>query len=157
MSGITVRRIERAEDAKHVMPLLREFFKDTRHSAFVELDEEAVQKLVETMVEDKDVSAVFAAVEDGKRVIGTTGGMLYPLWFAPDHRTGNEMFWYVAPDKRKTKAGKKLFEALEQWAIDSGAGSFHMACLAGDSEKRVMQMYAAKGYDPTERHFVKEL
>lgn len=156
MTGVTVQKVEKPEDAKFLLPLLREFFKDTQQAKFVELEEDGVVALVSSLIENKDSAAVFVAVED-RKLIGCTGAMLYPLWFAPSHLTGQEMFWYVDRDRRKSKAGKKLFQALEDWARKMGANSFAMSTLSHLDEKRIAQMYESKGYVPYERAFVKEL
>lgn len=153
--GVTVQRIERPEDAAYCMPLLREFFKDTRQAAYTALNEQAVEALLQSLIEDVTRGAVFAAIED-RQLVGVTGAMLYPLWFSPEHLTGQEMFWYVRKERRKSKAGKKLFQALEDWAREQGASSFSMMSLSHLDEKRVGQMYASKGYVPSERTYIKE-
>ena len=151
---VEVFELTRAEDVKHIMPLLKEFFQQTRQADFVELNEEAVTALATSLIKS-ETGVVLVAVEGGE-VIGTTAGMLYPLWFSPDHMTGQEMFWYVAEHKRRSKAGKRMFNALEQWAQSAGADSFAMIALSHLHENRIGKMYQSKGYVPMERSYIKE-
>lgn len=151
---VEVRELTNPEDAVHVMPLLREFFKQTRQAKFVEMDDDAVLALVAQLVSNP-AAAVFAAVDEGE-VVGVTGGLLYPLWFSPTHTTGQEMFWYVGQEHRRSKAGKKLFNALEEWAKAAGADSFAMVALSHLHENRIGKMYESKGYTPMERSYIKE-
>lgn len=142
------------KSADDIMPLLREFYRQTRQSATLELDEDAVRTLVGSLVES-EAGAVFVAVDKDGEVIGTTAGMLFPLWMCPAHTTGQEMFWYVREDRRRSKAGKLLFNALEKWAKEH-ADSFNMVALSHMHEKRIGNMYESKGYVPLERTYTKE-
>ena len=102
-------------------------------------------------------ATVFVATTNDDRVVGTVSGILYPLWLNRAHTTGQEMFWYVDPDHRRSKAGKLLFEALETWAKSDGADSFAMASQSSPHQKRVNQIYESKGYVPQETSYIKEL
>lgn len=151
-------KIREAElnDVPNLVPLLKPFYESTKQAAFTDFDPEAISDLIGSLIVS-DAGEVFLAETDDGRLVGTTGGMIYPLWFSPTHNTGQELFWYVDPDHRKSKAGKQLFEALESWAKAQGAGSFCMIALSHLHEKRVGQMYESKGYTPMERSYIKEL
>jgi GNAT superfamily N-acetyltransferase len=148
-----VRKAE-TKDLPTLVKLGAEFYKDTQHSKHTPYSGDDVQKLLHVMLENP-LSVVFVSELDNGEVIGTAGAMLYPLWMNPKHITGQEMFWYVMPEHRKSKAGKLMFDALEEWASER-ADSFCVTALASEHEKRVGQMYEKKGYVPLERTYVKE-
>ncbi len=151
---INIFKLVDKDDADKPIELLEKFFEETRQASFTKLDDKALYNMLVGMIINKD-AAVFIALED-EDVVGVCGGVLYPLWFSPDHKTGQEMFWYVREDKRRSKAGKKLFSSLEEWAKLSGAASFCMVALSHIHENRVGKMYESKGYIPMERSYIKE-
>lgn len=132
------------------------FFKDTRHAQAVPYNGDAVATISAQLLKDEKFGAVFIAHTDDGEVVGATAGMLFPLWMAPEHITGQEMFWYVMPEHRKSKAGSLLFAALEEWAT-ANANSFCMVALSHMHENRIGQMYESKGYVPLERTYIKVL
>lgn len=130
------------------------FYNDTQHSAHEPYNSEAVKNVSKWLLEDEKRGIVLVAHTDEGEVIGATAGMLYPLWMAPNHITGQEMFWYVMPEHRKSRAGSLLFAALEDWA-SRNANSFCMIALSHLAEKRIGKMYEAKGYVALEKTYVK--
>lgn len=152
---VEVKRLTDPKEVESVMPLIQEFFRQTRFAETAEFDHDSVQTLLATFVASPDVAAIFTAVEDGE-CIGAAGALLHPLWVAPGHKTGQELFWYVRPEKRRSKAGKRLFNELEEWARKSGADSFAMVALSHLHENRIGKMYESKGYTPSERTYIKD-
>lgn len=144
------------DDLPKIVEMGLAFFNDTKHAAVVPYNAEAVERISEQLMQDERAGAVFIAHTENGEIIGATAGILFPLWMAPEHITGQEMFWYVMPEHRKSKAGSLLFAALEEWAANN-SDSFCMVALSHMHENRIGQMYESKGYVPLERTYIKVL
>jgi hypothetical protein len=55
-------------------------------------------------------------VKKGEECIGALGAIVIPNLFNPDLTTLVEVFWYVLPDYRNTRAGALLLKAFEERA-----------------------------------------
>lgn len=141
-----------ADDAASILDVLMAFGEEANMGPVKESVGETL-----LMLYSSPLGGLFVAATDDDEVVGVTGGLLFPMWCNKAHITGQEMFWYVMPDHRRSRAGKLLFNALEDWARESGAHSFHMSSLAGKHQKRVNQIYEKKGYRAQETSFIKEL
>lgn len=51
--------------------------------------------------------------QDGK-LIGALGALVAPNIFNPEYKTLTEMFWYVLPEHRNTRAGLLLLNAFDK-------------------------------------------
>lgn len=100
--------------------------------------------------------AVFLAEEAGQ-VVGMTGGIAFPLFWAADLILAQELFWWVDPGARGSSASRLLREALEDWARTMGAKGFYMVALHDENAGRVEKLYRRAGYEPTEHTYLKEL
>lgn len=154
---ITTRKVN-SEDAPKVLPLLKEFFLQTKHHLDhgVPWIEEDTSDVLDYLIGNEDVAVIVAEDEEGS-ILGTTAGLKSPLWLAPSSSVGVELFWYVYPKHRTTTAGKKLFSALESWAVEAGCDSLSMIALEHLQADRVARIYQLKGYEPIERAFIKRL
>ena len=134
-----------------------DFYGDSPTKAFEEGPNEG--SIAETLVVlyGSPTSTLLVAETDSGEIVGTTAGVLFPLWCNKEHITGQEMFWYVDPAHRRTRAGGLLFKALEEWAKGAGARSFSMSSIASKHQKRVNQVYEKRGYTAMETTFIKEL
>ena len=125
----------------------REFFKLT--GLPIEYSGDSVAKMIGNLIDGE--SAVVFVDEEVKSAIA---GLVYPFYFNTDILSGNEMFWWVSPEKRGT--GIKLMDKLEEWARDKGADLFQMTCLHEGHEK-IGSYYQRRGYKPTEHNFMRSL
>lgn len=142
-------------DLEGVAQLGRLFFDDTPFAKWADYDEEFILGNLVALTDSPTATIIVAY--DGDEMVGITGAVLAASWMVPDHLTGSELFWYVEPEYRRTKVGKRMFSHLETWAKNQGADTFSMVALATKHEKRVSAMYEAKGYTAQERVFTKEL
>lgn len=94
--------------------------------------------------------------EDGGKVIGAVGGIVYPLFFSGD-LVAQELFWWVDPDSRMSEASKLLYNELEAWAKDRGAVALSMIAIENGKAERVGNIYKRKGFIPTEHAYVRGL
>lgn len=98
---------------------------------------------------EADNQAYFV-VDDGGKLVGMTGGIVYPSYFNHDALTGQEMFWWCDGGR-----GLKLYQVLEDWAISKGCASFSMVALDDAQLERMGRIYKKLGYRPSEHSFIK--
>lgn len=72
---------------------------------------------------------------------GMIGGLIAPMWCAPDWTAAVELFWWAEDGQ-----GLRLLRRFEQWARDMGAREIRMTTLAAmPAAER-----ALRGYERTE-------
>ncbi len=112
MSTPTIR-LATVDDIPWLIQELRKFseFFGTRKSLFPTDDNEA-SYLLERLVE----SQPFVIAENGVGPMGFMAGALEPHLFNAEIMTLTELFWWVTPEHRQSRAGAILFN----WFIDLG-------------------------------------
>jgi len=72
-------------------------------------------------------------------------------------RVGYIQSWYVDPDIRRKRIGRRLFDAAETWARDQGVAEIGSDCGVGNDDS--LAMHAAMGFEETSRlaHFLKKI
>lgn len=85
---------------------------------------------------------------------GAIGGLLHPSPYNAAHITGQELFWWVEPDKRGGRLGIMLLEALERAVVAQGAHSWTMASVGLDNGS-VGRILERRGYRVTDRNYTK--
>lgn len=91
--------------------------------------------------------------KQGEECIGAIGGILQPNIFNPDLKSLTEIFWYVLPSYRKTRAGYLLFKAFDE--VGHRKANYTNMCLLFDSEVSIEGM-EKRGYVLKEFAFSKE-
>lgn len=61
--------------------------------------------------------------------VGALGSLILPNLFNPDLTTMAEIFWYVLPEYRNTRAGALLFNAFDKKAEELGADEATLSLL----------------------------
>lgn len=95
-------------------------------------------------------------VADDGHIVGMIAGIISPVYFNYSHKSGEELFWYVA-NCAPQMTGIKLLKAMESEARAHGCGSWQMKSLARLGGERMVQLYERMGYRASERSFLKEL
>lgn len=98
--------------------------------------EEDLRASIKAMIEG-DNAAIF--IDEN----GMCGGILYPMYFNLSHLVAQELFWW-------SDNGAAVREAFERWAIQRGASSMLMSCLADRHEGAMRRLMRSKGYSPVE-------
>jgi hypothetical protein len=93
--------------------------------------------------------------DDAGRIVGGIGGLFAPLYFNDSHRIAQEMFWWVEPDYRTTRAAIRLLRAIELGVSQAGCSWLSMLLLEGENAERIEKFYLCDGYRPSERAFTK--
>lgn len=84
---------------------------------------------------------------------GFIGGVLTPLWFAPETLLAVELFWF----SEQKGEGARLRQVFEQWAERRGAKHIQFSALADQHEPALRRIMARSGYDAVEIGFRKTL
>lgn len=142
------------EDIPQLVRMGVAFFEESGYSDVTTLDVGAITKLFRDLI---DGQGALLVVESGGKLVGMTAGIVYPFYFNRDHVTGQELFWWVAPEHRANGVGSELLKALEAWAKGRGAQSFAMVALPQLDAEKVGALYRKAGYRPSENTFIRRL
>lgn len=96
-----------------------------------------------------------AIAERGPDRLGLIAGTVSPHPFNPDLRLATELWWWVTPDARGTRAGAMLLDAFDQWADDSDV-DWVTFTLEAQSPVRDHTL-EKRGYRLMEKQFVREV
>lgn len=100
----------------------------------------AVEKTLRTLIASDDAALL---VHDH----GVIGGVINPMWCAPDVKVALEMFWWAE------SGGLALMRAFQEWAHGKGATIVQMSMIIGG--KDVSAIYDRMGYMPVELSYVR--
>lgn len=142
-----------ATDIPALIAMGRAFAASTPMTARVGFDADALAELFARLIEDED-SALLVAEADG--LIGMLAMLVYPYYFNPAARMGQELFWWVDPEHRRSGVAGRLLGHAEAWARTRGARAVQMIALDESEGDAVAAMYKRRGYAPVERSFLKE-
>ena len=97
------------------------------------------------------VGQYVAIAHRGDERLGLIAGGLAPHPYNPDLIVASELWWWVTPEHRGTRAGYALLAAFHRWARDAGADLVTMT-LASNSQVRPDAL-ERMGYRETERAY----
>lgn len=100
---------------------------------------------------------VCIVAELGSKIIGIAGAVAYPFYFNSEHKTGQEMFWWINEEHRKENIGSLVLKELEEWARGTGCKTFSMISLESLRPESVGKLYVRAGYRASEHSYIKEL
>ena len=140
-------RVANHGDFEAIKTMGMEFIKSTEHiSKYAE--EEYIDLLIMDMLNASQFTDIIL-IGDG----GMLMGKAIPFLFG-SATMATEIAWYVSPDKRWTGLGKELIEAFEYWAKNVSNCAF---ISMGSVNDAVGEYYIKKGYELSERAYIKEL
>jgi len=150
-------RVRRAnhEDIKAFVKQAEAFFAVSPMSERAAFDEPKFAKFCDQALES-DTFAFWVVDRDGE-IVGISGAMTFPLYFAPTIKIAQELFWWIEPEARGTSAGKQMMFEIEGWAEQVGASHLLMIALENDRSKTMERFYGRNGFAPLERIFIKEI
>jgi GNAT superfamily N-acetyltransferase len=135
------------DDLPHILRMGYAFWQQTG-ATHIPWDVVSVEQLVQRLIEDENSLLLMAGT------VGMTAAIVYPHYWNNAYIVGQEVFWWIDPEYRRTKLGLELFRALEQWAKER-AHSFTMIALETSQPERMARFYQASGYKPLEIHFTR--
>lgn len=143
-------RLARLEDCAEIARLGAIFHAEAAWGDVVEYKAEDCQRALALLIEH----GILLVAEEGDRIVGMAGGMVFPFYFNNSHLTGNEMFFWVSPERRGG-LGVRLLHALEDAAKSKGCKSFSMNLMETVNPEATLRFYRRNGYRPLERTVVK--
>ena len=141
-------------DMHSLIGMGRRFFQASGYGDLAAFDRESFEVTLRHLIGGGGTCLV--AEKDGL-VVGMAGALAYPFYFNAQHKTGQELFWWLNPEHRGGLLGARLFAGLEAWAKDQGCSSFTMVALDAVRPEQVGGMYKRRGYRASEHTYIKEL
>ncbi len=129
------------------------FFNASDFSELTTYDRDSVRSTMTHLMD----SGVLLVGESEGIVVGMVGAMIYPFYFNNSHITGQELFWWVNEDQRKSGVGKKLLSGLEDKAKSMGVDSFSMVALEKMNPEIMDRVYKMSGYFSAEHTYYKRM
>ena len=153
----TITSIREAElkDVPYLISMGMSFFKQSGYENIFSFDKDSFLKTVEHLISD-DTGTIFIVTEDDIPV-GMAGALMFPFYMNSNVLSCQELFWWINPESRKGLLATKLLKGVETWAKDRGAHTFMMMCLEHLEPEKVERLLTIKGYNKTERHFMRVL
>lgn len=141
-------------DLGALLAMGRRFFAMSGYADLTNFDDASFCATVDRLM---GADATCLVAEADGQVVGAAGALAYPFYFNADHKTGQEVFWWLDPEHRGGQVGICLFAELEAWARAQGCRSFTMIALDAVDAARVGKIYQRCGYRPSEHSYIKEL
>lgn len=142
------------DDLPDIVVMGRQFFDVSGFAEFAEWDSASFQ-ITATALINGTINGGLLVVEDGS-IIGMAGCIIFPLFCNHAKQVGQEVFWWVAPEKR-SGIGATLLRELEADARRKGADIFLSGQIAGQRDAAFARVYARRGYRPAETSYIKGL
>lgn len=148
-------RLAEMGDMPTLLAMGERFFEVSSYGELMTFDPQSLRQMFAQLIEG-DAGVILIAQEGGE-IAGFLAALLYPFYFNNAHFTGQEIGWWVAEEHRSGGHGKALIEGVERWARHKGAKTFSMIAIHGSQPETMAQIYAARGYKPSEYTYIKEL
>lgn len=136
------------EDIPSLLRMGESFFNASGYSSFSVFDKDSVKQM-------------FLNLIDADCLIVCDGGMLgfveFPLFFDPNAKVMQELFWWVDEDKRGTGAALDMLNMAEKLANERGCKACIMLNISSLDGGRVSRLYTKLGYNSSENSFIKVL
>lgn len=143
------------KDIEHLQKMGQDFFKASGFESMFVYDEPTCRLTLEHLIQDD--SGTIYVMDNGKKPVGMVGALLYPFYMNQNVLQAQELFWWINPENRKGLSGVKLLQGVENWAKEKGAVAFNMMCLEHLEPEKIERLLTVKGYNKTERHFMRIL
>ena len=127
-------------DVPQILLLLTRMHGESRWARF-ELDTDKMAKFIVDMI----INPAAIVLVAGEPPHGVLIGLVQELWFSQD-KTAFEVTFYVAPEKRGSRAAMKLLQGYKEAAIERGAKEVKISEEAGIAPEQVEHFYAHMGF-----------
>lgn len=108
-----------------------------------------VESLVGTLIREQYLSV---AEDESGNAVGLIAGLYQSHPFNPDLKLVSELWWWVVPEARGSRAGSLLLRDLERWADEMNAP---LALTLEANTALSDDTLARRGYVPVERQFLR--
>ncbi len=148
-------RLAEKSDKAGIIEQARAFFAASPMASRVGFDADGFGAFLD-QVEASDAAQVWVVDKAGE-IVGISGAMAFPLYFAPSVTIAQELFWWIDPAERGTTAAKQMMFEIEGWAEQIGASQLFMIALENERAAAMERVYSRSGFSPIERTFTKEI
>lgn len=152
---ITVRKAI-PSDLPNLIAMGREFYQCSGYwQSGVEFDARTFADTISKLSLSEDSAILVASL--GGEAIGMIAATSNKHWLNASHRVGHEVFWWVDPCYRTTKAGSMLIDEIERWAQQVGCKVFCVCSTATLKPKALDRLYRRRGYVPYDHIYARSL
>jgi GNAT superfamily N-acetyltransferase len=138
------------ETVSEVVDLIGSFHSESRYSGYTYLPEK-IETLLESILEHPETSVGILYRKDDK-IVGVLCATSAEFIFNYQKYT-SDLCFYVLPEYRNSRIGLELMKAYEHWSKEIiGADGCTLVNL---DDERVHKLYVKKGFEPTERTYLK--
>lgn len=96
-------------------------------------------------------------VETDRKIIGTAGAYIAPVYWNHNELQGLEAFWWIDPEYRNSGVGTELRQVLQRRAGAKGVKFWNMIALKESQHEQVCQSYERAGMTHVETVYMKVL
>lgn len=154
--GTTDVRVADVLDADYILKELEEFNDWFTSDVNLYEDKEYAAKFLDVLIKDHLVMVAEKVNSKGDILyIGFIIGICGPHIYNPQLKTLTELFWWVNPAHRKTKAGLLLMKRFLQWGKENGFDWINATRQANSPVKR--ETYEKLGFRFQEECYVMEV
>jgi GNAT superfamily N-acetyltransferase len=142
------------EDLPRLMVLAKEFYEASPYNGKTLLDPNKLRRTIQVLINcESEVGTIFVA-EDETGVHGMLACMGVETFFSSD-QVATEVMWWITPSHRGSGMAQRLMEAYESWAKYHGYPVVQMVLLEALKGSSVDKYYTKKGYELTEKAYIK--
>ena len=143
------------EDVIPVTKLALQFYRKTKWNDIRPIEASVMRESILGLIMSPISDIII--VRRGEDIIGAAGMVSGAYWANPSLTLASEIFWYINPDFRRSKAGKLLFEGMDAWTAQRRCLASQLQASAGEEASRLKNVYTSKGYDELEHSYLKKL
>jgi GNAT superfamily N-acetyltransferase len=148
-------RLATAADLDVYIELLANFHAASPMTGVADYDPDGIRAFLTGSLENDDILLLVGELNG--EIVGVTSCLLYPLYFSPNYRVAQELWWWLTPAARGSGIGQAMFKGIEAWAKDKNARALFMIALEDERAAAMEKVYFRAGFRPLERTFIKEL
>jgi hypothetical protein len=137
-------------DIPRLLEMGADFFASSGYAEFGDYDLTDTTECFQNLIANKTL------LTDGKH--GALGFVIYPLYMSKKALFAQELFYYVAPEKRGSRLALDLLNCFETVAKQRQASAVSMISLDhGDFKDKTARLYQRLNYKLKEQIFLKSL
>lgn len=104
-----------------------------------------------------DYGVVFVAETEGGALCGMIAGEIMELWFNPEYKVTQELFWWT-DESHRCMLWRSLLNELVRWSEKSGCRKISMrSSLSNSGTEKLERIYKKWGFVPYDVFYIKEL
>lgn len=143
-------------DVPYILEMCQTFYLTSPFFDKLLFDSKKVRSTIEALIKNPDLGVVLLSLFPEGFPSGMLIGMLVEAPFSTE-KIATELAWYIYPEGRASRASICLVDAFERWAKGKGARISTMMLLDELRGSSVERLYDRRGYELTEKSYMKVL